>query len=89
MNKFSGNFDQNIKIVIAWRFYSESIASLYQSKLKSKGIKSFLSNSLTTNLIPFGEGGIVLHVQEKDLDRSVQIIKKTKDELQHRPENDF
>jgi hypothetical protein len=80
---------EDMSIVIAWRFYNESVASLYQAKLADANIQSFLSNQHTSNLIPFGDGGILLHVKKLDLERSVEIIKATHADFLNRPKGEF
>lgn len=67
-------FKKDVKFVIARRFSSEAIASIYAARLEEAGINSFISNSNTGTLIPFISGGIIMHVAESDLAETKQIF---------------
>jgi len=75
-DEFEDRFDQHVKIVAVKYFYFESEARLYAARLKEAGIKSFLSNANTSTVIPLGEGGIGLHINEEQLPEATRIIKK-------------
>lgn len=66
----------NARIVAVKFFYFESNARIYAARLKEAGINSFISNANTSTVIPFGEGGIGLHVKQDDLEEAVAIIEQ-------------
>ena len=82
-------FSEGVKIVIAKRFYNEALAHLYKSKLKDRGIESFISNATTSTLIPFGDGGFTLHVRQSDLDQVTSIINEVDTDLRYTSDQDF
>ena len=67
-------FRNNIKLVIVKRFVFEARANIYAAYLREAGIKCFISNSTTGTLIPFVNGGFLLHVSENDLDEAMVLI---------------
>ena len=66
----------NGRIVAVKFFYFESNARIYAARLKEAGINSFISNANTSTVIPFGEGGIGLHVKQDDLEEALAIIEQ-------------
>ena len=76
-------------MIIIKKFYSEQIARLYESRLQDAGIPCFLSNTTTTTLVPFGDGGVSLHVQETDVDRAMKVIRELDSNQDRIPEEDF
>lgn len=83
------SFRKNVKYVIARRFIAEPIAALYAAKLKSEGVACFISNSNTGTLIPFANGGIILHVPEHEYDDAMEIIRELDSNANRRQEEDF
>lgn len=69
-------FRNNVKLVIAKRFVFEARANIYAAYLRESGIKCFISNSATGTLIPFVEGGFLLHVSENDLEDALELIRE-------------
>ncbi len=69
-------FRNNVKLVIAKRFVFEARANIYAAYLREAGIKCFISNSATGTLIPFADGGFLLHVSENDLDEALELIRE-------------
>ena len=69
-----GEFDENIRIVVARYFHFESEAYLYAARLKEADIACFISNSNMGTALPLGAGTISLHVKENDLLLASQII---------------
>jgi len=63
-------------VIILKNFYFESKARLYIARLEEAGIPAFLSNVNTTTFIPFGHGGITLHVRKEDARQALAIIKE-------------
>ena len=55
-------------------FYSEQIATIYVGQLENAGIHCFLSNTVTTGLVPFGDGGVNLHVKEEDIPKAMALL---------------
>ena len=82
-------FHRNVKVVIAKRFVDPALASIVQARLEQEGISSFLSNSNTSQLIPFNEGGVILHVNETDLEEVHKIIRNIESELSNPVDDDF
>ena len=72
---YFGEFESETKIVVAKYFYTESEARIYAAQLKTVNIPSFISGATTLSTIPLGQGGIGLHVREKDLVETLRIIK--------------
>lgn len=68
------HFDANTRVVAIKYFYFEPEAHLYVARLKEANIKSFISNANTSTALPFGEGGIGLHVKESDAEEALQIV---------------
>ncbi|MEL6865159.1 MAG: hypothetical protein AAFP19_12100 [Bacteroidota bacterium] len=69
-------FDAGTKIIAIKYFYFESQARLYAARLKEANIRSFVSNANTTTVLPFGEGGIGLHIRESDQEEALAIIRE-------------
>lgn len=82
-------FLPDVKVCIARRFFNEASARLYQTILGEEGVESFISNSITSTLIPFGEGGFILHVRESDLKLAREIMKEIDKKLEQYPAGDF
>ena len=70
----SDNFRSDIKTIILKRFISIAEAKIYEARLNEAGIRTFLSNTNTGQLLPFHDGGIVLHIQENDLEEAADIV---------------
>jgi len=82
-------FSEGIKIVIVKRFYNETLAHLYRSKLKNHGIDSFISNATTSTLIPFGDGGFTLHIKHTDIEAAKELIRDFDKALKYTSDQDF
>ena len=83
------SFKSDIKICILRRFYNETSAKMVQSRLEESGVESFISNSITSTLLPFSEGGFILHVRNDDLLRAEAILNEWDNELQDTSRGDF
>lgn len=70
----SNNFKKDVKVILIKRFVFEAEAYLAESKLNSLGIKSFVSNSTMSSMMPFTDGGYLLHVAEKDKVAALEIL---------------
>ena len=75
--------------VIAKRLRSEAEAAVYAARLREVGIDSFVSNSHAGTLIPFVNGGFLLHVREEDLERAGEIMSELDQLAQVRVDGDF
>ena len=73
---FFEDFEKDAKIVVAKYFYFHSQASLYAARLHEVGIKSFISNSNVSTVMPLGQGGIGLHIKEEDLAEATKVIRQ-------------
>lgn len=62
---FSKSEDQDQTMVFR-RFMIESEAQLISVYLRKAGIPNFLSNTYMNQMIPFGQGGIGLHIYKSD-----------------------
>lgn len=67
-------FRDNIKVILLRRFVSEPIAQIYLARLKREGIPCFLSNTYMSNLLPFNDGGFLLHIQQTDLNAAMEVL---------------
>lgn len=67
-------FRENVRFVIIRRFGYLPEAKIYESCLLNAGIQGFLSNTNTSQLLPFMDGAIALHVPENQLDEAREII---------------
>jgi hypothetical protein len=74
---------------IVKHFYSEQIASIFLMQLQAEGIDCFLSNTATSTLVPFGEGGISLHVNDNDVLRAIEIITEVEKRSLEKIDKDF
>ena len=68
-------FDNDGKIITIKFFNFESIAQLYVARLHEIGIKSFLSNTNASTVLPLSEGSIGLNVKDKDVVEALKLIK--------------
>lgn len=80
-NLFSKSEDREQTIVIR-RFMMESEAQLISVYLRKAGIPNFLSNTYMNQMIPFGQGGVGLHIYKRD--RST--VEKLLTDLLERPD---
>lgn len=69
-------FEKNARIVIIRTFYFESEARLYAARLKEASIPCFISNANTVTAFPMGNGGIGLHVKQKDAKNAREIVEQ-------------
>ncbi len=73
MNRES-TFRENIKLIIVRRFINEAKANIYAAFLREEGVQCFISNSTTGTLLPFANGGYLLHIAERDLEETNEIL---------------
>lgn len=76
-----------IKSVLLKRCYSSIKANFYINELNNRGIYAFLFNEHTTDLIPFGDGGYMIHVEIDKLAEASDIILEL--EENEKAEEDF
>ena len=65
-----------IKSVLLKRCYDSIKAHFYVNELNSRGIYAFIFNEHVTDLIPFGDGGYLIHVNIDQLDEAATIIEE-------------
>ncbi|MCB0618992.1 MAG: hypothetical protein KDC43_06160 [Saprospiraceae bacterium] len=61
-------------LIVVKYFFFETRARLYAARLRQLDIPCFVSNSNTATAIPFGGGGIGLHVRRTDAPRALALI---------------
>jgi len=76
-----------IKSVLLKRCYDSIKANFYINELNARGIYAFLFNEHVTDLIPFGDGGYLIHVDIDKLDEATKIIEEL--EANEQKEEDF
>ena len=76
LDYFEQEFDKDTRIIAVKYFYFEPEARLYAARLKEVGIPSFISNTNVSTALALGEGGIGLHIKEKDLIEASKLIAK-------------
>ena len=81
-------FRENMRFMIIRRFGYLPEAKIYESSLRNAGIHSFLSNTNTSQLLPFMEGAIALHVPEHQLEEARGIIAELDDDAARTPYDD-
>ena len=67
------------KLVTVFTF-NKYEAYIVRGKLESEGIECFLQNDILRKLNPFAtmdNGGVNLQVMERDLNRTIEILKET------------
>ncbi len=74
LDYFADNEYYKGRIIAIKYFYFESQARLYAARLREAGLRCFVSNVNTITAFPLGDGGIGLHIREKDIDEAVKII---------------
>ncbi len=88
LDYFANNEYYKGRIIAIKYFYFESQATLYAARLREVGIRCFVSNTNTITAFPLGNGGIGLHIREKDIEEASHVIRlMDKNNLQDR--NDF
>lgn len=63
-----------IQSVLLKRCYDSVKAHFYVNELNNRGIYAFIFNEHSTDLIPFGDGGYLIHVNADDLAEASDII---------------
>jgi hypothetical protein len=88
LDYFADNEYYKGRIIAIKYFYFESQARLYAARFREAEIRCFVSNANTITAFPLGNGGIGLHIREKDSEEAVRIVRQMdKNNLQDR--NDF
>lgn len=64
-----------MKIITIKQFSNEIKARLYHHALEEAGIKSIVSNTISSSLFPIGAGTINLQILKEDKDEGKKIIK--------------
>ena len=75
LDYFADNEYYKGRIIAIKYFYFESQAMLYAARLREVGIRCFVSNTNTITAFPLGDGGIGLHIREKDSEEAIHIIR--------------
>jgi len=88
LDYFADNEYYKGRIIAIKYFYFESQARLYAARLREADIRCFVSNANTITAFPLGDGGIGLHIREKDSDEAIQIIRRM-DVNNLQDQNDF
>ncbi len=74
--EFDGPFSHSTEVVAVKWFFLEAEARVYAARLRQADIPSFVSNANATTMIPFGGGGIGLHVKATDEQDARAIIRE-------------
>ena len=82
-------FREHIKLIIVRRFFNEARANICAAYLRGEGVQCFISNSTTGTLLPFVNGGFLLHIAERDLDEANDLLAKLDENASTRVEEDY
>jgi|GEM_PF-6476043 len=82
-------FRQNVKLIIVRRFINEAKANIYASYLRSEGVDCFISNTNTGTLLPFINGGFLLHIAERDLEETHRLLERLDQNASTRVDQDY
>lgn len=82
-------FRENFKLIIVRRFIHEAKANIYAAYLREEGVECFISNSTTGTLLPFANGGFLLHIAERDLEETNNLLDKLDQNDATRIEQDY
>ena len=82
-------FKENVRFVIVRKFIHPAEARIYEVRILEAGIRCFLSNTNTSQLLPFSDGGIALHVAEHQLEEANEIIDQLDVEASRPADEDF
>lgn len=82
-------FRENIKLIIVRRFFNEAKANIYAAYLRGEGVNCFISNTTTGTLLPFVNGGFLLHIAERDLDETNDLLDRLDKKASERIEQDY
>lgn len=85
----SEKFETNVKFVIIRNFIHPAEARIYEVRLLEAGIRCFLSNTNTSQLLPFSDGGIALHVAKHMLEDAREVIHQLDIEASLPADDDF
>lgn len=85
LDYFSPEGDANEKIITVKYFYFEAPARLYAARLRQQGIQSFITNVNTITAFPLGDGGIGLHIRERDCESALPLINELDKNSKTRP----
>ena len=80
---------ENIRFVILRHYANMAEASIYVAHLNAAGIRAFLSNTNTSQLLPFAEGGIGLHVLENQVEEAREIVEGLEEEVAQPYDDDY
>lgn len=83
-------FDKDAKVIVIKNFFSDAIAGIYQARLESNGIKTYLSNDKANyTSLPAINEGFRLYIKEKDAPLALEIIKEMDANQKNRNHQDF
>ena len=76
MEEFSQNgFKEGVKVILIKRYVFSNEAYLAAASLKAAGIDCFVGNSTMGTLVTFSEGSFTLHINEKDQEAAISLLK--------------
>jgi hypothetical protein len=87
--KTDSAFRENVKLIIVRRFINEAKATIYAAYLRGKGVHCFISNTTAGTLLPFINGGFLLHIEERDLEETNDLLDKLDQNASTRPDEDY
>ena len=82
-------YRNGISFRIIRKFYNESEATLYKIRLEDQGISCFISNAISSTILPFNDGGVILHVKDTDIEEALTIIENIDKETALPKDEDF
>ncbi len=85
LDYFDPEGEVNEKIITVKYFYFEAPARLYAARLRQQGIQSFITNVNTITAFPLGDGGIGLHIRERDYESALPLIYELDNNSKTRP----
>lgn len=68
------HFEDDVKVIVLKRFVHETEAHIAAAALENVGIKTFVSNSIMSTMVPMAEGGFILHIKEDDRAAAIEIL---------------
>ena len=82
-------FRDDVKLIIVRRFFNEARANICAAYLRGEGVQCFISNSTTGTLLPFVNGGFLLHIAERDLKEANDLLEKLDQNASTRIDEDY
>lgn len=82
-------FRENLELIIVRRFLNEAKANIYAAYLRQEGVECFISNATTGTLLPFINGGFLLHIAKRDLEEASDLLHKLDKNASTRVDEDY